>query len=204
VAATVGTAVGLVSCTLGGAIDRVVMRVVEGISVLPALAVSLIVAGVLGLGLAAVVIALASVHWAEYARLVRNLTVVETAKPYVLAAAALGAPRRHVLWRHLLPNVVLGGPLAVLVAYSLAWVVLAFAALSFLGLGVEPGTPEWGRMIAEARSHMREYPRLVLVPGLSIVGFVVLVNLAGDALGDRLRITTFANPLPNHHKGRRP
>ena len=185
-AATVGTLVGLAAGEAGGWLDRVVMRFVEGVSILPALAVSLVIAGTLGLSLVSVLIALTAVHWTEYARVVRNMTVVERAKPYVMAAQAMGAPGRVIMFRHLLPNV--GGPLLVLGAYSMSWVILAFAGLSFLGLGVEPGTAEWGRMVAEARSHMRAYPRLVLAPGLSIMALVIVVNLLGDALADRWRV----------------
>lgn len=194
-AAVFGTLVGLVAGYAGGVFDSFAMRFVEGVSVLPALAVSLVIAGTLGLGLQAVVIALAAVHWTEYARVVRNMTMVERSKPYVLAAEAIGAPAWRVIARHLLPNV--GGPLLVLGSYSMSWVILAFAGLSFLGLGVEPGTPEWGRMIAEARSHMRSYPRLVLVPGLTIMAFVILINLLGDALGDRWRVDQVFSPTAN-------
>lgn len=185
-ASAIGTLVGLAAGYSGGWLDRLVMRFVEGVSILPALAVSLVIAGTLGLNLTSVLIALTAVHWTEYARVVRNMTMVERAKPYVMAARAMGAPGRVIMFRHLLPNV--GGPLLVLGAYSMSWVILAFAGLSFLGLGVEPGTAEWGRMIAEARSHMRSYPRLVLVPGLSIMGLVIVVNLLGDALADRWRV----------------
>lgn len=185
-AATVGTLVGLAAGQAGGWLDRVVMRFVEGVSILPALAVSLVIAGTLGLSLVSVLIALTAVHWTEYARVVRNMTVVERAKPYVMAAQAMGAPGRVIMFRHLLPNV--GGPLLVLGAYSMSWVILAFAGLSFLGLGVEPGTAEWGRMVAEARGHIRAYPRLVLAPGLSIMALVIVVNLLGDALADRWRV----------------
>jgi peptide/nickel transport system permease protein/nickel transport system permease protein len=185
-AATLGTLIGLAAGQAGGWLDRLVMRFVEGVSILPALAVSLVIAGTLGLSLASVLIALTAVHWTEYARVVRNMTMVERAKPYVMAAQAMGAPGRVIMFRHLLPNV--GSPLLVLGAYSMSWVILAFAGLSFLGLGVEPGTAEWGRMIAEARSHMRAYPRLVLAPGLSIMALVIVVNLLGDALADRWRV----------------
>lgn len=195
-ASVFGTLVGLVAGYAGGVLDSFVMRFVEGVSVLPALAVSLVIAGTLGLGLQAVVIALAAVHWTEYARVVRNMTMVERSKPYVLAAEAIGAPAWRIIARHLLPNV--GGPLLVLGSYSMSWVILAFAGLSFLGLGVEPGTPEWGRMIAEARSHMRSYPRLVLVPGLTIMAFVILINLLGDALGDRWRVDQVFSPTSNN------
>lgn len=191
-AAAIGTLVGLTAGYVGGVADAVAMRIVEGISVLPAIAVSLVIAGVLGLGLQAVLIALAAVHWTEYARVVRNVTVVERCKAYVTAAEAIGAPGWRVLLRHLLPNI--GGPILVLAACSLSWVVLAFAGLSFLGLGVEPGAPEWGRMIAESRTHLREYPRLVLAPGLTIMTFVVLINLLGDALGDRWRVEQVYSP----------
>ncbi|MHC5654163.1 ABC transporter permease [Stappia sp.] len=184
-AASFGTLAGAFSGYFGGMPDRVLMRLCEGFSVLPALAIAMVIAGVLGLGLQAVIIALAAVHWTEYARLVRNVTMVERAKTYVMAAEALGVPRLEVIRRHLLPNIL--GPLFAMGSYSMSWVILSFAGLSFLGLGVEPGAPEWGRMIAEARNHLREHPRLVLVPGLTIMAFVILINLLGDALGDRLR-----------------
>jgi peptide/nickel transport system permease protein/nickel transport system permease protein len=198
VAAIIGTTIGLAAGYTGGLADRFAMRCVEGISVLPALAVSLVIAGIFGLGLKAVLVALAAVHWTEYARVVRNMTMVERAKPYVLAAQAIGAPGWWVVVRHLLPNI--GGPLLVLATFSFSWVILAFAGLSFLGFGVEPGTPEWGRMIAEARSHMRAYPRLVLAPGLTIMAFVILINLLGDALGDRWRVDQVMSPTLNRRR----
>lgn len=183
--AGLGTLLGAVSGYFGGIGDRLLMRLCEGVSVLPALAVALVIAGVLGLGLQAVILALAAVHWTEYARLVRNAVMIERSKTYVLAAEALGVPRLSVIRRHLLPNILT--PLLAMGSYSMSWVILSFAGLSFLGLGVEPGAPEWGRMIAESRNHLRDHPRLVLVPGLTIMAFVILVNLLGDALGDRLR-----------------
>ncbi|MEM1050035.1 MAG: ABC transporter permease subunit [Pseudomonadota bacterium] len=184
-AASIGTLAGALSGAFGGWLDRVLMRFCEGVSVLPALAIAMIIAGILGLGLTAVILSLAAVHWTEYARLVRNIVMVERTKTYVIAAEALGAARFYVIRRHLLPNI--GGPVITLGTYSLSWVILAFAGLSFLGLGVEPGTPEWGRMIADARSHLRSYPHLVIAPGLTIMAFVIVINLLGDALGDRLR-----------------
>lgn len=184
-AASFGTLLGTVSGYLGGWPDRLLMRFCEGLSVLPALAIAMIIAGVMGLGLAAVIVSLAAVHWTEYARLVRNMILVERAKLYVQAAEALGSPRTRIIRRHLLPNIF--GPLLTMSAYSLSWVILAFAGLSFLGLGVEPGTAEWGRMIADARGHMRSHPYLVMAPGFTIMGFVMAINLLGDGIGDRFR-----------------
>lgn len=191
-AGAIGTAVGLAAGHAGGILDRGVMRLAEGVSVLPALAVSLVVAGTLGLGLVAVIVSLVAVHWTEYARVVRNVTVIERSKPYIMAAEAIGAEGWRVMLRHLLPNMV--APLLVLGAYSMSWVILSFAGMSFLGLGVEPGTPEWGRMIAEARNHMRVHPRLVLAPGLTIMAFVIFINLLADALADRWRIGQVYSP----------
>ncbi|ADZ71203.1 ABC transporter permease [Polymorphum gilvum] len=193
-AAAIGILVGAVSGYFGGLPDRLLMRLTEGVSVLPALAIAIVIAGILGLGLKAVILALAAVHWTDYARLVRNVVMVERSKTYVMAAEALGVRRLDVIRRHLLPNI--AAPLLAMGTYSISWVILSFAGLSFLGLGVEPGTPEWGRLIAESRSHLREYPRLVMVPGFTIMAFVIAINLIGDATGDRLRHgrTNFLNP----------
>ncbi|WP_316976826.1 ABC transporter permease [Shumkonia mesophila] len=184
-AAIAGTAVGLVSGYAGGLPDSLIMRVVEGFFVFPAIAVALVLAAVLGLGMGATVVALAAVHWAEYARVVRNLTLAEKAKPYELAARAAGISPLRILFRHLLPGMV--HPIAVLATFSLSWAILSFSGLSFLGLGAEPGTPEWGLMIAEGRAFMRDHPRLILVPGLTIVAIVVLFNVLGDSLRDRMQ-----------------
>lgn len=182
----IGTVLGSISAMCGGLIDRILMRLCEGVSVFPALAISMIIAGVLGLGLNAVIMALIAIHWTEYARVIRNAIIVERSRTYVLAAESLGARSLWITRRHIYPNIV--GPLLTLGAYSMSWVILSFAGLSFLGLGVEPGTPEWGLMIAESRNYLRDYPRLVLAPGLTIAAFVVAVNFLGDMLGDRFRL----------------
>jgi len=186
-AVSVGGAVGLVCGMTGGLVDRVAMRLVEGILAVPALAVALIVAGVVGIGLATVVVALAAVHAAEYARLVRNLVMAEREKAFVLAAHALGTPPLRVVTRHIVPGI--AQPVAAMAAFSFSYAVLSFAGLSFLGLGAPPGAAEWGAMIAEARSHMRTHPHLILAPGLTIMATVLAANLIGDHLGDRGRRT---------------
>mgnify|MGYP000218169178 CR=1 FL=1 len=181
--ATIGTAVGLLSGYAGGLTDSLIMRVVEGIFIFPAIAIALVLAAVLGLGMWAMVFSLAAVHWAEYARVVRNLTLAEKAKPYELAARAAGVGPIRIVLRHLLPNI--AHPVVVLATFSLSWAILSFSGLSFLGLGAEPGTPEWGLMIAEGRIYMREYPMLILAPGLTIMITVIAFNTLGDALRDR-------------------
>ena len=185
IAAAIGTAVGLYCGYRRGWPDLVLMRLVEGVSVLPALVIAVVISGLLGLGLQAMVIALIAVHWTGYARLVRNTIVAESARLYVTAARSMGVPQSRILWRHLLPNI--GSPLFVLASHSMSAMMLSFAGLSFLGLGVEPGVAEWGRIIADGRNHMRSAPRLVLAPGLTIVTVIVTLNLIGDELADHWR-----------------
>ncbi|WP_339863098.1 ABC transporter permease [Thalassospira alkalitolerans] len=186
VSSGLGTLFGSIAAMCGGLVDRILMRICEGVSVFPTLAISMIIAGVLGLGLNAVIIALIAIHWTDYARVVRNAIIVERSRTYVLAAESLGARSFWIARKHIFPNIT--GPLLTLGAYSMSWVILSFAGLSFLGLGVEPGTPEWGLMIAESRNYLRDYPRLVLAPGLTIAAFVVAINFLGDMLGDRFRL----------------
>ena len=97
----------------------------------------------------------------------------------------MGVPRRRILLRHLLPNI--GNPLLVLATHSMSLMMLSFAGLSFLGLGVEPGVPEWGRIIADGRNHMRSHPLLVIAPGLTIISVIITINLIGDELADHWR-----------------
>lgn len=184
-AAGIGTLVGLYCGYRRGWIDTVLMRVVEGVCVLPALAIAVVISSVLGLGLQALVISLIAVHWTGYARLVRNTIVTESGQLYISAARAMGVPQCRIMLRHLLPNI--GSPLLVLGTHSMSTMMLSFAGLSFLGLGVEPGVAEWGRIIADGRNHMRTDPRLVMAPGLTIMALIITLNLIGDALADRWR-----------------
>lgn len=184
-AAVIGTAIGLYCGYRRGWPDLVVMRLVEGVSVLPALAIAVVISSLLGLGLQALVLSLIAVHWTGYARLVRNTIVGESGRLYVTAARAMGVPQRRILLRHLLPNI--GSPLLVLGTHSLSSMMLSFAGLSFLGLGVEQSLPEWGRIIADGRNHMRAVPLLVMAPGLLIMTLIICLNLIGDHLADRWR-----------------
>lgn len=183
-AALIGGGLGLLLGMAGGWVDRVGMRIVDGGLIFPGIALALALSAVLGLGMTALVVSLSAVHWAEYARIVRTLVVTELGRPYVLAATALGVRRCVIAVRHILPNI--AHAVIVLVPFSLSWAILSFAGLSYLGLGPAPGAPEWGLMIAEGRAHMREYPRLMLAPGLTIVCLVIALNLLGDHLRARL------------------
>lgn len=195
-----GSAVGLAAAVIGGPADMIIMRLTEALLTVPALAVALTIAGVLGINLVTVVVSLAVVHAGEYARLTRNIALAEASASHVLAAKALGASPLRVALVHIMPG--LGRPVFSVAAFSFSFAALSFAGLSFLGLGTPPGSAEWGAMIAEARSHMRAHPHLVLAPGLAIVATVLLANLVGDALGDRRARPSALVSLPLTRKDR--
>ncbi len=179
-----GTLVGLVSGFLGGIVDSVVMRVVDVLFALPPLLLALAVTGFLGPGLTNLALAMTAVWWLEYARVVRGLVLGVKERLYVESARALGLPRRRVALRHVLPNIV--APVIVLVTLQSGRLLLALAALSFLGLGVSPPTAEWGAMLNEGKDYLAVAPELMLYPGLAITLAGLGFNLLGDGLRDVL------------------
>lgn len=184
ISASIGSIIGLLSGYFGGFVDLIVMRFVEGVFVFPAIAIALTISATLGLGMNTMIIALGAVHWAEYARTIRNAAVVQKERTYVLGAKSIGTSRLRIIFRHIFPNV--SGIIFVLVPVSMSWAILSFSGMSYLGLGAAPGTPEWGLMIAEGRIYMRDHPRLVIAPGLSIIGVVLVLNLIGDTIQGHL------------------
>lgn len=180
----IGTAIGLLAATGGRVVDAALMRLVDVQLAFPGLVLALVVAGVLGPSLRNVVVALSIVGWASYARVVRGSALSITERPFVQSARLYGTPRRRLVRRHLLPHV--ASPVAVLATLNLGTVVLAAAGLSYLGLGAQPPTAEWGSMIADGRSYLRSAPWLVTAPGVAIMLTVVGFNLLGDGLRDAL------------------
>lgn len=180
----IGTLVGLVSGFLGGIVDSAVMRVVDVLFALPPLLLALAVTGFLGPGLTNLALAMTAVWWLEYARVVRGLVLGVKERPYVESARALGLPRRTVALRHVLPNII--APVIVLVTLQSGRLLLALAALSFLGLGVSSPTSEWGAMLNEGKDYLAVAPELMLYPGLAITLAGLGFNLLGDGLRDVL------------------
>jgi len=179
-----GTTVGLVAGYTGGWIDEGLMRLVDIQLAFPGLVLALVVAGILGPSLRNVMIALAVVGWATYARVVRGTVLSVKEREYVAAGRLFGTPRWRIIRRHLLPSVV--NPVLVLATLNLGTVVLATAGLSFIGLGAQPPTPEWGTMLAGGRHYLRTAWWLVNAPGVAIVLTVLGFNLLGDGLRDAL------------------
>ncbi len=180
----VGTAIGVVAGYAGGVVDSSLMRVVDIQLAFPGLVLALVVAGLLGPSLANVLIALSIVGWATYARVVRGSVLSIKERPFVRSARLYGAPPRRIVRRHVLPGV--AGPVVVLATMNLGTVVLTAAGLSFLGLGAQPPTAEWGTMIADGRRHLRAAPWLTAAPGVAIMLTVIGFNLLGDGLRDSL------------------
>ncbi|MEJ5222585.1 MAG: ABC transporter permease [Tepidiforma sp.] len=177
-----GLVVGSLAAAVGGIIDTIAARLVDGFLSLPSLVIALGMVGVFGTGWTTLVAALIITGWPWYARIYRSLVITERQKPYVLAARATGAGTLRIAVRHLGPNI--AGPVLVVAATDLGSTILGLAAFSFLGLGVAPPTPEWGAMVAEGRQHFQSHPWIIVAPGLAITVTVVVVNLLGDALRD--------------------
>lgn len=180
----VGLVLGIAAAGYGGAVDHAVMRVVDALQALPGLVLALAVLGLVGPGQLTLLLAIVAAWWTGYARLVRSLALGIVARPYVEAARSIGSSRLRLLAVHVVPNVI--GPAIVLTTLDMGRILLAIAGLSFLGLGTRPPTPEWGSMLAEARTYFSEAPLLVFLPGLAVSVLALGFNLVGDGLRDYL------------------
>lgn len=181
---TIGTVVGLLAGYSGGVVDAALMRLVDVQLAFPGLVLALVIAGILGPSLTSALLALSVVGWASYARVVRGSVLSVKQRSFVQSAKLFGTPRRRIAWRHLLPSVL--SPLVVLATLNLGTVVLAAAGLSFLGLGAQPPTPEWGTMVEAGRRYLRSAWWLSTAPGVAIMLTVIGFNLLGDGLRDVL------------------
>lgn len=179
-----GTLLGLLCGYFGGALDAVIMRVSDICLAFPGLVFAMAVAAVLQGGIQNAVIALAAVSWPKYARLARSQTLTVKNLTYIQAAKLSGTSSLGILFRHILPNI--AGPVLVTAMLDIGTMMMEIAALSFLGLGAQPPTAEWGSMMSSGRSMLQTYPWVVLTPGLGIFVSVVLFNLLGDTVRDYL------------------
>jgi ABC-type dipeptide/oligopeptide/nickel transport system permease subunit len=182
-ATVVGCLLGAVAGYVGGVVDTVVMRLVDFMLAFPFLLLALIVMAVLGPGFWTMVLALVVATWAKFARIVRAEAMRVRRLDYIEAARAIGAPAWRILRDHVLPNVL--PSMVVLGTLEIAQVIIAEAALSFLGLGVQPPTPSWGMMISEGRDFLADAPWITLAAACGILITSVGVNLFGDFLRDR-------------------
>jgi peptide/nickel transport system permease protein len=183
-ASLVGVTLGAVSGYFGGWADLIVMRVCDILLAFPGILLAIALVAVLGPSLNNVIIALAFIGWVGYARLVRGQVLKVREMEFVTAAKALGARAPRVILRHVLPNVI--NPVIVMATLGLAGAILAEAALSFLGLGVQPPTPSWGAMLTSGRRYLGLANHLAIFPGAAIMLAVMGLNFLGDGLIDAL------------------
>jgi peptide/nickel transport system permease protein len=182
ISAVVGTVLGAVAGYFGGLLDDAISRVVDTLLAFPGLLLSIALVAVLGPSLTNVLLALTVVGWVGYARLARGQVLRAREFEYVQAAKALGAGATRVLWRHVIPTAL---PAVVVQAtLGMAGAIIGEAALSFLGLGVQPPTPSWGTMLNGGRAHLLDAPHLTIFPGLAIALLVLGFNFVGDGLRD--------------------
>lgn len=174
---TIGVTIGLCSGFFGGTVDFLLMRFTDVMLSLPALLLAMAFVAVLRPSLVNILIVIGLVSWTQIARVVRAETLSLSTRDFVVAARALGAPSARLIVRHVLPNVL--PIIVVMAALGTSGTLLLDAALSFLGLGVPPPTPSWGRMIEEATIYFRTAPWLATFPGLAIVYAVLGFNLLG-------------------------
>jgi peptide/nickel transport system permease protein len=183
-ALSIGLIGGLLSGYYGGWIDASIMRLVDILLAFPGLLLALAIIAALGPSLVNAMLAVGISVSPTYIRVVRATVLSERELSYVDAAHSIGTPSWRIIFRHLLPNTLT--PVIVLSTLGVASAILTVAALSFLGLGVKPPTPEWGAMLSEARNYLRPAPWTMTFPGLAIVIAALAINLFGDGLRDAL------------------
>jgi peptide/nickel transport system permease protein len=182
ISASVGTLLGALAGYFGGLFDDAVSRVIDVLLAFPGLLLAIALVAMLGPSLGNVLFALAIIGWVGYARLVRGQVLRARELEYVQAARAQGASVVRVLWRHVIPTAM---PAVVVQAtLGMAGAITGEAALSFLGLGVQPPTPSWGTMLNGGRAHLLDAPHLTIFPGLAIAVLVLGFNFLGDGLRD--------------------
>ncbi len=179
-----GTLIGAVSGYAGGWIDNVIMRIMDIMLAFPSLLLAIAIVAILGPGLLNMLYAIAFVSIPAYARIVRASVLAAKEMDYTLAARAIGCSSSRILFRHIMPNCLT--PIIVQGTLGIATAILDAAGLSFLGLGAQPPTPEWGAMLGQGRGSVFTAPHVVIFPGLAIMLSVLGFNLLGDGLRDAL------------------
>lgn len=180
----VGTFLGAIGGFLGGWVDNLIMRTMDVLLAFPSLLLAIAIVSVIGRGLQNALLAIAIVTIPIYARVVRASVLSVKEQEFVSASRALGGSRAHILFRRILPNAI--PPLIVQGTLGIAGAILEAAALSFLGLGAQPPTAEWGTMLGTERNQVFTAPHLVFFPGLAIMITVLSFNLLGDGLRDAI------------------
>jgi len=182
----IGVPVGMIAGYAGGRVDAVVMRMVDGAGALPSFLVAVATTGFLGPSLPLLILSVVLVKWTGYARVVRTIVLSEREKEYILAARVAGCSTWTILWRNLLPQAV--PSVLVLAAFDVAKIILTISSLSYLGLGAQPPTPEWGAMLNDGRPYFQTVPALMVYPGLAMFLTVAASHLIAEGLRDMMDV----------------
>ncbi len=184
IAGSIGITLGAISGYYGGIVDQLIMRTVDLVYAFPFLVLAIAVVAVVGPSLTNTMIVLGCVSWIGYARMVRGQVLSLREQEFVMAARVLGANDWRIIFRHILPNCL--GIVVVQATFGVAGAILSASALSYLGMGAQPPTAEWGAMLSSAKKNIRHYPFLAIAPGVAIMITVMAINFVGDALRDAL------------------
>lgn len=184
IALTLGLLIGPAAGYLGGLFDRIMMRLMDILSAFPSIILAILIIAIVGPGIGSTMVAIGVSSVPTFARLARASTMAIRNEEFITAALAVGVPQRRLLSRHIVPNILT--PLIVQSTLRLSTMVLTAAGLSFIGLGVQPPSPELGTMMSEARSALRSAPWAIIFPGLALMLIVLGFNVFGDGLRDSL------------------
>ncbi|WP_301630741.1 nickel transporter permease [Paenibacillus apis] len=177
---SISVPIGLLAGYVGGKVDHFIMRIIDILLAFPSLILSLAITAMLGPSMQNLLIAFVAVWWTGYARVIRGMVLQIKESDYIMAARAAGTSHLQIVFRHILLNT--ARPILVLASMEVGTMILSIAGLSFLGLGAQPPTPEWGIMLNDSRPYIQTAPRLLLFPGLTIMFAVLGFNLLGEGL----------------------
>lgn len=184
IALSLGAMIGATAGYFGGKIDNVLMRIMDIFLAIPAMLFAIAIVATLGPGIVNIIIAMGIARTPQFSRIVRSAVLSIREQEFIEAAKACGTKNSRIILKHILPNAI--GPIIVQTTQNMATAILGVAALSFIGVGIQPPTPEWGSMLSESRDQMRFYPYLMIPPGFAIMLAVLSLNLIGDGLRDAL------------------
>lgn len=179
-----GGSLGVLAAYYGGIAEAVIMRIVDVLMAIPSIILSISVCAALGSGIVNTMIAVGISSIPTYARVFRSSVISEKSKEYIEAAKAVGAGNVRIILKHILPNSI--APVIVQASLGVAQAITTAASLSFIGLGIQPPNPEWGALLSSGRQYIRDFPHMVVYPGIAIMLTVLALNLIGDGLRDAL------------------
>lgn len=179
-----GIVIGSIAGYFGGAVETFIMRLMDIWSSLPSMLLCILISSAMGSGFFNTILALAVGNVPNNVRMIRAQILAERSREYLEAAESINCSKASIMFRHLLPNVV--SPLIVSMTMSIGTSITMSASLSYIGLGVQPPTPEWGAMLSDARAHLLNSPYMMMFPGLFIAITILAINLLGDGVRDAL------------------